>query len=142
MALVHYVRSFAKGALPAEDPAAMEEFSKQLAQAPTKIPNRIPVSLAIRKLAAEAPNPPRLGLPPADATEPGAKALREAVRDPVRAARSLQGSPGWRDSDDALARAVTMDLPANGFSTRALSFAPAEWRALRGELITKFGEER
>lgn len=143
MALVHHVRSFQQPAPPPEDAAAIEELAKRLAQAPTQIPNRIPMSLAIEKLAAEDPEVPALALPAADAadaTDPGAVALREAVSEPARAARTLRGSRAWRDSVEALARAVAIGLPSNGFSTRTMSFDATEWRALHRELITRLAE--
>ncbi|MGQ9589408.1 MAG: c-type cytochrome [Planctomycetota bacterium] len=138
MALVHRVRSFARAQLPPEEPAALERFANELAQAPARIPNRVPASFAIERLAAEAKVPPALELPPEDAGGPGAQALREAVWDPARAARALLVSGEWEGSEEAFARLVAAGLPGNGFATATLSFDPEKWRALRRELISRW----
>lgn len=140
MALVHCVRSFAKEPLPPEDPSALDRFAKDLAQAPARIPNRVPVSFAIERLAAEGSIAPALDLPPEGLADPEARVLQEAVWDPERAARALLASGGWRDSDEELARLVAAGVPHNGFAPATLAFGAEKWRALRRELISRWRE--
>src|SRR5262249_42367091 len=116
MALVQYVLQFAKFDRAPEDPAKVAEFSASLAKAPEKIPNRIPVSLAIKKLAAEEPVPAPLGLPAADDSSPAAALLRRVVVDPARASLTLGRDPKWKNGVVELAAAIAPGAPANGFA--------------------------
>jgi mono/diheme cytochrome c family protein len=53
MALAHFVQSLARFERKPEDPAALAALAKSFASAATVVPNKIPVSLAMRKLAEE-----------------------------------------------------------------------------------------
>jgi hypothetical protein len=63
--------------------------------------------------------------------------LRLAVADPARAAQTLGGLPGWKDSDQALARGVVAGLPYNGFSPAVAAFGPDRWKELRAALAAR-----
>ncbi len=53
MALVHYVRSLGSFDHGAEDPKATEALAEQFRSKGVHIPNRIPVSMAIKKMVQE-----------------------------------------------------------------------------------------
>jgi hypothetical protein len=138
MALAHHVQSLGK--FPhADAPAALEALGKELASAAVFHPNRIPVSRAMGKLAAEDVAPKPIPLPAASDRSPGAEALRVAVADPVRAGRTLAATPVWRSGPADLARAATADAPANGFAVAAGTLPPAAWEALHAELTKRIG---
>lgn len=126
MALVHHIQTMATFDRGAEDPKALEGMARLFASAGEVIPNRIPVSSAIRHLALEAE--PIRPLAPA-------AGLSSLVVDPLRAAQALAGIPGWRDSDKALAEGVVRGLPANGFAPRTATLTPDQWKALRADLV-------
>ncbi len=64
MALVHYVRSLGGFDHGAEDPKALEALANQFRSKGFHIPNRIPVSLAIKIMVKEQTIVPPLRLPP------------------------------------------------------------------------------
>jgi len=128
MALAHYVQSF--GNFPhADDPKEIEEFGKQFAAAAEVVPPRIPVSMAMVKLEGEFQSPPPLGVARAS------DLLRGAVEDPERAALTLREDTSWRESPEALARAVVGGAPFNGFSTSAATLPLQQWKELYSELL-------
>ncbi len=127
MALVHVVQAMGKFEHGASDPKAHEAFEKSFASAGETVPNRIPVRVAEALLVKEAPVSKALDT----ARNP---VLRQAVSDPARAARSLDGSAAWKASDEALARFALSGLPFNGFSPAVATFGPAQWRDLRAAL--------
>jgi mono/diheme cytochrome c family protein len=129
MALAHYVQSL--GSFPHnEDPKGLEALSKQLGSEGQVIPARIPVSWATADLVKEATPVQTLPLPPHPAT-PEAELLRRVVADPVRAARTLAGAPGWREDLTAFERAVTTGVPGNGFRVSAAGLNPSEFKELQ-----------
>lgn len=125
MALVHHVRTLATFDKGVENPAAVTALAKVFASAGEVIPNRIPVSRAIRLLASEAPAPHALRLE-------GPSAL--LVRDPLRAAQTLEGLQGWKDNEKLLAESLVKGLPANGFSPAIATLGPVQWKAFRADL--------
>jgi mono/diheme cytochrome c family protein len=127
MALVHYVRSLGKFEHSAENPAAIEALSNQFRSKGVHVPNRIPVSLAIRKLVAEqtaAPEPVRAKDDPASEA-----LLRRVVADPVAVARTLAATANLGDLA-SLGRAWTAGSPGNGFSTELVGLDADDWRSL------------
>ncbi len=129
MALVHYVRSFARFQEPAETAQALASLAKELAAPGERVPNRIPVSMAEDKLIAEYQPPPAL--------EPGRSwpvRLRGLVADDARAARVLAEAPEWRRSPEALAQVILADPTANGFRPAAGALTRADWTGLLAEL--------
>jgi mono/diheme cytochrome c family protein len=129
IALVHYVRSFAKFGAPAEDPAKLAELAKELAAPGERVPNRIPVSAAQAHLIAEYHASAEVRVGP-DSPE----ILRRAVSDGGRVARVLAQSPDWQRSPQALARVALADLSADGFRPETAAFTDAEWGALADAL--------
>jgi mono/diheme cytochrome c family protein len=135
MALVHYVQSL--GAFPhgPEDPATLATFAQQFASSSEKVPNRIPVSLALRRLEAEEDAVPPLALAGEPAAGRGAELLREAVVDGRRAAETLARTPGWRMGPAALAAAVVPGAPGNGFAVGLATLDAGDWETLHRELL-------
>ncbi len=125
MALVHYVRSFAKFSEPAESSASLDALAKELAAPGERVPNRIPVSVAAPKLIVEFHPAPALAIgrqsPPV---------LAEAVADVARASQVLAEAAEWRRSPGDLARVVLPDLPSDGFRPQVAALDPAGWRSL------------
>jgi mono/diheme cytochrome c family protein len=132
MALAHQVRTFLAFEPGPEDPAALAALERTFAAAGETLPNRIPVRQAAGLLVREhpAPAPLRLDLP----------VLRAAVLDPVRAAATLEGLPGWRSRGDALARGVAATLGANGFAPAVATWPPGRWEDLRSALARPPGD--
>jgi mono/diheme cytochrome c family protein len=136
MALVHYVESLGGFADKTGNSEAMQALSKELASAGEKTNNKIPVSMAMKKLASEYTPPPPLVIASA-AQGPGTEILRRAITDEKNAARILNESDLWRSGPDALAGNIIPDVPANGFSSGLATWTPSEWRALYDELIKR-----
>jgi len=133
MALCHYVQSLGRFPRATEDPATMESLARLFASAGERVPNRIPVSLAIRKLVEESrPTPP---LAAGGEGGPGAALVERLVIDRERASRVLAVAPSWRDGAGALARLVAPGAPGNGFSASTLTLGAGEWEALYDELL-------
>jgi mono/diheme cytochrome c family protein len=127
MALVHYVRSLGKFDHGAEDKLALDQLSAQFKSSGGRIPNRIPVSQAMVKLAEEAPPLATLRAP-ADPTT--AALLRRFVSDPERAARTVAGlgtEPGLAE----LGRALAVGAPGNGFRPEVATLSLDDWQLLR-----------
>jgi mono/diheme cytochrome c family protein len=80
MAVLHYVRSLGDFDHGADDPAALANLAAQFRSAGGRVPNHIPVSAAIAKLAKEEPARAPLDLQ-------NTPALALAVSDPARARR-------------------------------------------------------
>ncbi len=127
MALVHYVQSL--GAFPhgPDDPAALDALAKRFASAGEKVPNKIPVSMAMAKLEAEyvAPTPPS-----------PSRLFAGFIVDPTRAAQTLARSASWQQSAAALAAVVVSGSPANGFAVSVATLSAEQWRMLYEALLT------
>jgi mono/diheme cytochrome c family protein len=136
MALVHYVQSLGTFPHAVASPQLMNALSQTLAAAGEKIPNRIPVSLAMAKLEKEFSAAPPLRIE-SDDRSPGAELMRRVILDPARASQFLAQSPLWRISYRDLASAVALEMPGNGFSTSAAALNAAEWQMLYSELLRK-----
>lgn len=127
MALVHVVQSMGRFDHGASDAKAHEAFEKSFGSAGETIPNRVPVRVAEALLVKEAAASRAL-----DTSK--SPVLRQAIQDPARAARSLDGSAAWKASDEALARFALSGLSYNGFSPAVAAYGPAQWRDLRAAL--------
>ncbi len=138
MALTHAVQSFATFPLSTGNPAAVEALSQELSAPGERTPNKIPVSMAMNKLEEEFEAPPPLIVDTEDTTE-GARVLRKVVVDPARAAQSLATDPFWRQNEERLAECILNDAPANGFSARAATMSPTDWKILMDELVRRMG---
>jgi len=125
MALAHFVQSQAEFPRPSEDAAGLAVLAKSFASAGEIVPNKIPASLAMQKLASEYAAPKALVL-----SGVGAR----AIDDPLRAAAWLQASNAWRGGPRALAQAAAAQAPGNGFAVSAAGLSAAEWGALYAQL--------
>jgi mono/diheme cytochrome c family protein len=136
MALAHYTQSL--GAFPhnTASPQALEALSKELASVGEKIPNKIPVSMAMAKLEAEfaASRPFEID---SENRNPGAEILKRVVINRYRAAQALTESNQWRATPSNLAAAILPDTPGNGFSVSTANLSPADWKALHTELLSR-----
>jgi mono/diheme cytochrome c family protein len=126
MALVHYVRSLGAFDHGPEDPAATAALAAEFRKAGGRVPNRIPVSEAIAKLAKEAPRVRPLHLS-------GAPLLAGLIVDPERAARTLADFPD-AGQVDPLPAALAAGAPENGFRVEIATLGPDDWRRMRAEL--------
>jgi mono/diheme cytochrome c family protein len=136
MALAHYVQTLGEFSHGSEDAQAMENLSKELASGGEKIPNKIPVSMAMTKLEEEFVPPPPLVEDEKDQS-PGAAILRRVVIDSSRAPQVLMQSQVWRKSDQGLAASILQDTPGNGFSISTATLSPSEWGILYAELLKR-----
>lgn len=130
MALVHVVQ--AKGAFEhgVSDPKARQALENLCGGAGGTVPNRIPVRMAEAALAKE--------FQPAPAFDPARnELLRQAVTDPARVAQALAANPACLSTDQALAKAVVLGLPANGFAPAVATFGPDRWKELRAALAAR-----
>jgi mono/diheme cytochrome c family protein len=127
MALVHYVRSLGSFTHAPEDPKALNQIAELFAHSGEVIPNRIPVALAMTKLEREFAPPGSL---PA-AADP---VLGPAILDPIRAAQTLAGVPGWAGSAEALAQGIATGAPENGFAPAVALYSGDQWRDLLSAL--------
>ena len=136
MALVHYVQSL--GAFPHNTATAqlMDALSKSLAAAGERIPNRIPVSMAMTRLEKEFSAAPPLVIENDDRS-PAAELMRRVIVDPFRASQFLAQSRLWRISYRDLAAAVALQMPGNGFSTDSADLNSAQWQMLYSELVRR-----
>jgi mono/diheme cytochrome c family protein len=131
MAMAHYAQSL--GAFPrtAASPQAMEALSKELASAGEKIPNKIPVSMAMAKLEEEFAAPRPLELSEGNQ---GTEILSRVILNETRAAQVLANSQLWRATPSDLAAAILPDAPENGFSVGTAVLSPSEWKMLHAAL--------
>jgi mono/diheme cytochrome c family protein len=134
MALAHYVQSLGAFTHPASSRESMDALSKNLAAPGEKTSNKIPVSMAIRKLEQQFSAPPPIVIPSRDPSAE-ARILRRVITDGTRAAQTLTGSSIWRTGPQGLANAIISGAPANGFSTGAATLNPAEWQELHSGLL-------
>lgn len=128
MALAHVVQGLGSFPHPASDSKALAALEKLFASAGEVIPSRIPVHQAVQRLVAEAPPAPAL-----QGFE-ASPVLKEAIRDPLRAARTLAALPGWQSSEQALAKGILADLQTNGFAPAVATYSPARWKELHARL--------
>jgi hypothetical protein len=119
-----------------EKPESMAALSKELASAGEKISNKIPVSMAMRKLETEFAAAPALTIEPNDQS-PGAQILKRIVVNRARAAQVLSQARYWRTSARDLAAAILIDTPGNGFSASAATLSPSQWQDLYSELLNR-----
>jgi mono/diheme cytochrome c family protein len=129
MALVHYVRSLGTFDHGAEDPKATQALEDQFRSKGVHIPNRIPVSLAIKKMVAEQSAPAPIDLPAPGEHSPRADALRSAIANPTRAARTVAETKPGQDWQ-AVARAWTAGAPSNGFAPSVAGMREDDWRTV------------
>jgi mono/diheme cytochrome c family protein len=115
MALVHYVRSLGAFDHGAEDPKALEALADQFRSKGFHIPNRIPVSLAIRKMVEEQATVPPLQWP--------------LVED--KSASRTVAATANRNRSAAVARAWAAGAPDNGFAPAVAGLNAMEW----GEIV-------
>jgi mono/diheme cytochrome c family protein len=128
MALVHHVRSLGTFDHGAEDQQAQDALANQFRSKGVHIPNRIPVSLAMKNMLAERAAIPELKLPPPEAGTELATWVRSAVADPVRAAHTLAAI--HEDDPAALARTLAAGAPANGFAPSVATMNNHEWQEI------------
>ena len=141
MALVHFVRSLGGFDHGAEDAKALEALANQFRSEGFHIPNRIPVSLAIKKMVNEQPNVSPLQLPSADDKSAKAGLLRFAIADPSRAARTV-AVPVNRQDLSAVARAWAAGAPDNGFAPAVAGLDAPEWGEIVHGLVGPMEEAR
>jgi mono/diheme cytochrome c family protein len=136
MALVQYVQSLATFTRKPPDTQAMAALARELASSGETIPNRIPVSAAMAKLASEYRDPPPLTVDREDQSQ-GSVILRRLLQNPHRAARFLAQSQSWKSGPGDLASSVLLDTPENGFSLDAAALTAIEWQELYAELLER-----
>jgi mono/diheme cytochrome c family protein len=136
MALGHYVQSLGKFTHKAGNPQATAALYKELAAPGEKIPNRIPVSMAVAKLESEWNDPSPLEIRRDDQSS-GGEILRQTVTDPARAARFLAQTSSWRSSARELALSVLPGVPGNGFSVSVAALSASGWQLLHEELLKR-----
>jgi hypothetical protein len=141
MALVHYVRSLGGFDHGAEDPKALAALADSFRSKGFHIPNRIPVSLAIKKMVAEQVAVPPLPWPLAEDQFLSAELLRFAIADPLRAARTVAATANRYDVT-AVARAWAAGAPDNGFSPAVAGLNAAEWAEIVRALVGLKGEAK
>ena len=134
MALVHVVRSLGGFDHGAEDPKALEALANQFRSKGFHIPNRIPVSLAIKRMVKEQAMVPPLQLRQAEDKSASAELLRFAIVDPSRAARTVAATTNRGDLS-AVARAWAAGAPDNGFASAAAGLNTAEWAEIVRALV-------
>jgi mono/diheme cytochrome c family protein len=137
MALDHYVQSLGHFARTPEPAAELDALRGKLASVSVRVPNKIPVSLAMKKLEKEYVAPHILALPTGPGAGPGARLAAMVITDPVRAALVLQRSRGWKESPAALATVVMEGMPSNGFNVEAVALSANDWRLLYEELLQR-----
>ena len=130
MALVHYVRSLGGFDHGAEDPKALAALADSFRSKGFHIPNRIPVSLAIKKMVKEQTTAPPLQLPPGQDKSASAALLHFAISDPSRVARTVAATSN-RNDVSAVARTWAAGAPDNGFASAVAGLNAAEW----GEIV-------
>ncbi len=141
MALVHYVRSLGGFEHGAEDPKALDALANQFRSQGFHIPNRIPVSLAIRKMVKEQATVPPLQGPSVEDKSASAELLRFAIANPSRAAHTVAATP-IRNDLAAVVRAWAAGAPANGFAPAVAGLNSAEWGIVLHALIATKEEAR
>jgi mono/diheme cytochrome c family protein len=134
MALVHTVRSFGAFDHGPEDPKALAELANQFRSKGFHIPNRIPVSLAIKKMAHEQAALAPLRLPANSDRSRTAELLRAAISDPAGAARTVAATSN-RNDPRALARAWAAGAPENGFAPAVAAMSAEEWSMVVNALL-------
>jgi mono/diheme cytochrome c family protein len=141
MALAHLVRSLGGFDHGAEDAKALEALANQFRSKGFHIPNRIPVSLAIKKMVKEQANVPALQLPSDDDKSASAELFRFAVADPPRAARTVAATAN-RSDVSAVVRAWVAGAPDNGFFPAVAGLNAAEWGEIVHALVGPMEEAR
>jgi mono/diheme cytochrome c family protein len=134
MALVHYVRALGKFDHGPEDPQALAALADSFRSKGVHIPNRIPASMAIRKMVAEQAPVAPVALPAASDSSSAARLLRRVIVDPAAAARTLAATRNLRDLT-SVARAWTAGVPGNGFATALVALDAEEWHTLVTSLL-------
>jgi mono/diheme cytochrome c family protein len=137
MALVHYVRSLGSFDHGSEDAKATEELAQQFRSKGVRIPNRIPVSMAIKKMVQEQKQIPSLKLPADDDKSSGAELLRAVIADPDRVANTVAATVARSDRSDrqAVARAWAAGAPSNGFAPALASLTGEAWQEISRALL-------
>jgi len=138
MALVHYVRSF--GTFPSKtgSPEAMAGLIKELTRAGEVTPNKIPVSMAMEKIASEYHDPAPFIIDTEDSSEEE-QLLRHMIVDENRAARTLSDSDLWRSGLKECAASLAAGAPENGFSSEVATLNTSEWKTLYAAILKELG---
>jgi mono/diheme cytochrome c family protein len=134
MALVHYVRSLGSFDHGPEDAKATENLAQQFRSKGVHIPNRIPVTMAIKKMVQEQTQAPALKLPAADDRSPAAELLRAVIADPARVAHTVAATTE-RSDRLVVARAWVAGAPGNGFAPALAGMSMAEWQEISQALL-------
>jgi mono/diheme cytochrome c family protein len=134
MALAHYVRSLGAFDHGPEDPKASLALAEQFRSKGVRIPNRIPVSLAMKKMVQEQKPAPTLKLPGVEDKSPTAELLRAVIADPSRVARTIAATEGHADPA-ALERSWVAGAPGNGFAPVLAGMSDTEWQEIKRALL-------
>jgi mono/diheme cytochrome c family protein len=129
MAVIHYVQSLGAFDHGPEDPRKLEALAALFSSSGEVVPNRIPVARAMSRLEEESAKAP--SLPDLSSSS---SLVRWSVVDPVRAAQTLAGVPGWQQDTARLAHAVVSGLPANGFAPGVSCLDLSQWKDLQDQL--------
>ena len=135
MALAHYAQSLGSFPHGPDDQATLDALATQFASGGEKVPNKIPVHMAMAKLEAEFKAAVPLSQPAQGDGDASASVFARAVVNSARAAQTLAQAPAWRGSPAALAAVVGSDTPTNGFAVSVATLSPQEWQALYDGLV-------
>ena len=139
MALVHYVQSLVPFPHETANLEAMAGLTRELASAGEKTPNKIPVSMAMKKLVSEYQAPPLFAAATDDSSEER-RILRRAIVDENRAASTLADSDLWSSGLKELAASLISGAPGNGFSVDLTTMSAAEWQVLQNAILKRLGK--
>jgi mono/diheme cytochrome c family protein len=134
MALAHYVRSLGSFDHGPEDAKATEDLANQFRSKGVHIPNRIPVSMAIKKMVQEQAQAAVLKLPASDDQSSTAGLLRAVIADPERVAHTVAATTD-RSDRLAVARAWAAGSPSNGFAPALAGMSMSEWQEISRALL-------
>lgn len=124
MALVHFVRTLGSFEHQPSDPQARAALEKTFVSSGEVIPNKIPVSQAIRRLTDEYQSP----------TLPGQcahQSFAQAFEDPERAARTISALEAGKADPGAFTQPIVAGAETNGFAARVATFSASQWNQLR-----------
>lgn len=124
MALVHYVRTLGSFEHQPSDPQARTALEKVFSGSAEVIPNKIPVSRAVRRLVEEYQAPT---IPPQCTRAPLAFVLERQER----AATTLASLKAGNSDPNAALQSIAAGAEVNGFAARVSTFSTDQWNQLK-----------
>jgi mono/diheme cytochrome c family protein len=133
-ALAHHVielSGFARPRPSAAQVATLDErfgFSKGQSE-----PNKVPISLAMRRIDEENSDTPRLALERITSPE-GMKLAVRVIEDVARVRQTLNGVRGLNADPGTVTRILVAGVPGNGFNANLLTLSANQWAVLQRAL--------